>query len=78
MSYCRMGDDSDVYAFRSPHGYECCGCLLNDDGASQRFPTAEDLLSHMHAHLDFFHRVPEYALQRLREDASNSVPNGVD
>ena len=81
MSYCRMGTDSDVYAFPSIDGtFECCACLLTKKKLttfgeisfkmhrSKTFSTREELLEHLEEHVNAGHLVPDYAFKILREE----------
>jgi hypothetical protein len=77
MSYCRFGPDSDVYVFASWQGIECCAC--------RRFQsfTASDaarMLMHLKAHMANGDMVPDYALERLRNEMRESPPtaSGLD
>lgn len=68
MSYCRFWwNDSDVYVFASVYGgIECCGCKLEGDLTVN---TPEEMIEHLMEHREAGHTVPEFALERLREEA---------
>jgi hypothetical protein len=69
MSYCRFGRDSDVYVYEVEGGVECCRCGLNE-GRWFRARDAAEMMEHLLAHRAAGHRVPEEALEELREDAA--------
>jgi len=67
MSYCRFGEDSDVYVFEHVDGgWMCCGCWL--DGRSTTTKTRGGMLAHLRKHRLAGHQVPKDAVSRLREE----------
>jgi hypothetical protein len=64
MSYCRFSNDCDVYIFPSGDGIHCCACQLGDDTVIVE--TSAEMLAHVEMHLAAGHRVPGYAIERLR------------
>jgi hypothetical protein len=75
MSYCRFGqDDSDIYLFDHVAGYfECCGCSLGKDGMSTQMSTIPEVLRHLNKHIEKGDLVPEYAFDRLVEEAVEEI-----
>lgn len=68
MSYCRFGEDSDVYVFENIVGrLECCGCDLREHG-SFLTKSRTAMLAHLDEHRATGHLVPDYALERLRAE----------
>jgi hypothetical protein len=51
VSYCRFGDDSDVYLYPGDGDWECCGCRISvgDDGRT-RLESLPAVLAHLEAH----------------------------
>ena len=78
MSYCRFGEDSDVYMLANLFcGVTCCSCRLNpmEGGfwnASQGFLSPQEALEHLQEHKAAGHLVPQYAIERLRCEAEES------
>lgn len=71
VSYARFTYDSDVYVFYSvDHMYECCGCCLRS--TSFCCGTAKEMIEHLEQHRVVGHKVPEYALERLRQDVEEA------
>ncbi len=79
MSYCRFGDDSDVYLYQTVTGrFECCACKLL--GLDRRFLPDFELrkskelgnlahaLTHLMKHKKKGHKVPDYALGRILDE----------
>ena len=65
MSYCRMGEDSDVYVFASGGGrLECCGCRLPGSGWWGT-TSRKAMMQHLHEHKRAGHKVPNRAFMRL-------------
>lgn len=64
MSYCRIGEDSDVYVIRHVSGMLVCYCLLPDN----EFDTEEGMISHLIDHKMLGHKVPDRALARLNAE----------
>ncbi|MBW3571377.1 MAG: hypothetical protein KY467_09740 [Gemmatimonadetes bacterium] len=67
MAYCRFGRDSDVYVYAIEGGVECCRCRLLD-GRWFKAPDAAQMMEHLLAHRAAGHRVPESALDELRQE----------
>lgn len=78
MSYCRWGKDSDVYVYATK-GYNsdhkrletlwvCQDCELKADRNSAVTTTATAMISHLLAHREAGHKVPEDAIERLRQE----------
>lgn len=67
MSYCRFGwDGSDVYVYEScSGGWECCGCIMN---GNWNYSTRQEIVDHLLEHRKQGHTVPQYAIDRLREE----------
>ena len=72
MSYCRMYEDSDVYIYRHINGYiKCCSCKFEGlDGLTSYviLDTYEEAIEHLEKHIQAGHKVPDYAMQALKED----------
>ena len=72
MSYVRFGKDSDVYVYHHYQGFlECCGCILDPEGEGWSFPsfkTRSEMITHLEEHKKAGHDVPEYAIDRLKEE----------
>ena len=67
MSYCRMGDESDVYVFKSTFGYiECCYCPL--ESKSVQLETRKQALAHLIKHRRHGHQVPQEVFDRLQAE----------
>ena len=70
MSYCRPGDDSDLYLFPAGtgpehHGVMCQNCKL---GLGDVFLSRPEMLKHLGLHLAVGHCVPIRALLRLMSE----------
>ena len=72
MSYCRFAwDGSDVYVFGSGDGViECCGCSLKGDLGRFASKTAKEMIEHLLEHRKKGDCVPQYAIDRLKEEAT--------
>lgn len=75
MSYCRFGDDSDVYLYHHINGsYECCSCRLMgfEKGSgmhkSKKMSNLNEALVHLMKHKKKGHKVPDYAFGRVLEE----------
>ena len=77
MSYCRFGDDSDVYLYEHVDGfYECCSCRLMkfekglpfDMHESKKLLNLSEVLAHLLKHKKKGHKVPDYAFKRALEE----------
>lgn len=68
MSYARMSSDSDVYVYRTgDDDHICCHwCSLTDHGRWDG--KRAEAVAHLEAHAAAGHKVPEHALERLREE----------
>ena len=62
MSYCRWGDDSDLYIFGDGDGWACCNCSIAVDAY---FGTLAELKAHVQLHIDAGHKVPDYVMDRI-------------
>ena len=62
MSYARRGPDSDVYVFDDGNLIVCEHCSLL--GTFESRPA--EMLAHLQRHVEADHRVPDYAIERLR------------
>lgn len=66
MAYARFSKDSDVYVFLNVGGFlDCCGCSLHKNA---KFYSVEELLQHLEVHKQGGDKVPEYCIERLKED----------
>jgi hypothetical protein len=67
MSYCRAGEDSDVYVYPSGNGIVCCSCpMIGEDLA---VTSALNMLTHLQGHMSRGDKVPRAALERLLREA---------
>lgn len=77
MSFCRFGDDSDVYVYQSADAhrrgyYVCCACRLGpgddesgwDDWRTRR---RSEMEAHLREHEARGHKVPSKAFARLAD-----------
>lgn len=62
MSYCRFGEDSDVYLIRSSAGYEC---MVSDGRTGFLVKTPKAALLALHALRSDGLKVPQNAIDRL-------------
>jgi hypothetical protein len=72
MSYCRRGPDSDVYMYEVEDAQDefwivCDDCSLMETGDAW-YTLPGYALAHLEYHRSKGHKVPEAALQRLREE----------
>ena len=67
MSYCRFGDDSDVYLFHSEDIIKCMCCSLEGYDGTE-FIFRRDVIRHLRKHQSWDHKVPEYVFQRLERE----------
>jgi len=75
MSYCRFGEDSDIYLYPHVYGdYICCACRLRGTFGSTVLITLAEVLEHLQAHRDVGHKVPEYAFERIRTEIEELGP----
>lgn len=71
MSYCRYGEDSDVYLIRCSNGYEC---MVNDGRIGFLVKTPKEALRKLLALQNDGLKVPQRAIDRLeREIAEKSL-----
>lgn len=68
MSYCRFGDDSDVYVYYACKGLCCCMCFLNSDREDEHFHKRSEMINHLKQHKKRGHKVPPRAMKRLKEE----------
>jgi hypothetical protein len=68
MSYCRMGNDSDVYLIGTYGGWQCCGCKL----ISKLLKSREEVLEHLNEHKKMGDKVPIRAIKRLKSEMVKS------
>lgn len=67
MSYCRLGDDSDVYVLAATDDrFWCVACPMRQDTWTCR--TRGKLIEHLRAHRRAGHRVPDRVFGRLRRE----------
>jgi phosphotransferase system IIA component len=72
MSYCRFSD-GDVYLYYSVKGmFVCCGCLLHE-GKNVEMDTLFETIKHLNKHVEKGDKVPEYAFERLKEEAIEEI-----
>lgn len=65
MSYCRFGDESDVYMYpANTNEIWCCACQLEPE----RLLTQEEALEHLEEHRGVGHQVPQHAIERLKRE----------
>ena len=69
MSYCRKGDDSDLYIIGTGDGFECLACPHLEHYESFRCKTVGEMYEHAIGHQHAQHKVPLDALDRLWHDA---------
>ncbi len=71
MSYCRVGNDSDVYVYHSVRDMYFCWLRSSSDGheGSFRCKTTSEMLAHLEAHVAAGHKVPLRAIERLKKEA---------
>jgi len=70
VSYCRFGDDSDVYLMRTGSGWWCCGCALADTPKQLEvsLKTRQQVLDHLDKHILRGSKVPQHAVDRLHRE----------
>lgn len=68
MAYCRYGWDSDIYVYATGGGMMTCHGLGHADVDATYMGTPQQMYEHMTAHATAGHRVPQRALDRLREE----------
>lgn len=64
MSYCKFGEDSDVYVYDGGT-LICCGCKIRE-----KFHTdfRSEMILHLQLHMEKGHKVPDQALDTLRKE----------
>jgi archaellum biogenesis ATPase FlaH len=74
MSYCRIGNDSDVYVLGNGDGGIQCMCcrLLENWYDSFTCSTEQEMLEHLEQHKSVGHKVPRYAINRLRRETKQT------
>ena len=77
MSYCRCGDDSDIYLYADVEGG---WTLMGGLGMITRFPDLGLILIHMHGLRALGLKIPQGAIDRLEEEYTeeNGKPLGYD
>jgi hypothetical protein len=68
MSYCREGDDSNVYVIKSITGQYVCWSSSAHPRAEFVTTTPSGMLAHLRSHIESGDMVPERAMDRLRLD----------
>lgn len=77
MSYCRIGEGSDVYVYADGGGITCVGCSLEQ--ASLTLPDAMEMLDHLITHRRYGEQVPDHAIDRLAAEAAGfAFPTDVE
>lgn len=72
MAYCRFSD-GDVYLYYSIGDiYVCCGCSLHE-GENVEMDTLFEAIRHLDTHVEKGDKVPEYAFERLEEEAIEEI-----
>ena len=77
MSYCRKGNDSDLYVLSTGYGFECVSCLLRSkyEGYNMHMSTVrktrKQMLKHLSEHEAAGHKVPKRAITRLQNEIKN-------
>jgi hypothetical protein len=64
MSYCRVGEGSDVYVIKHVGGYWACYCERDDN----RQFSPDGMIDHLLLHRMRGDRVPQRALERLASE----------
>lgn len=67
MSYCRLGDDSDIYIYESRNHIVCCMCLFHNREGDEKFQKRSHMINHIEKHFRAGHKVPLYAIERIKE-----------
>ncbi len=69
MSYCRFGEDSDLYIIGLGEGkYNCCGCYLMNiqiEKHKDDIMTKKEILNHIALHEEWGDKIPDYAKKRI-------------
>lgn len=71
MSYCRFGEDSDVYLIRSSAGYEC---MLSDGRTGFLVETQKAALAALLGLRSDGLKVPQSAIDRLKREIAEKPP----
>lgn len=71
MSYCRFGDDSDVYMFPSNDGIVCWACSMIAKDTAIIFKDKIAAYLHLLSHKDYDDKVPDYAIRDLKVEIKN-------
>ena len=64
MSYCRAGEQSDLYIIHNIYGYLECMCKEKGYKTKSR----QDMVFHILAHAIKGHKVQQHAVDRLRKE----------
>lgn len=86
MSYSRMGDDSDLYIYKTGNKdgelYVCSACRLNPPGEHWHedvtIPTLEQLWEHIIEHMENGHKVLPNTLERVHREILQGRKNPTD
>lgn len=70
MSYARFGQESDVYVFSDGDRLHCVWCRLCRAFESAVYAEYPDMIAHLEEHRAAGHKVPDYALERLRQEGA--------
>lgn len=65
MSYCREGDDSDVYVFRSNQSPELPFVVSVNGGPARRTGTRDETVNYLLDLRDRGVKIPQHALDRI-------------
>lgn len=76
MSYCRWGEDSEVYVFESAYGGFSVNCGIGE-GAGNHFDTRKETLEHLLLLRDNGIKVPQYCLDQLLLEIKSNEPEPV-
>ena len=77
MSYCRLGDNCDIYLYEHyKRGWRCCWCVLPDFLNNREDENIEDfemytlqaVLDHIEDHRRVGHKVPEYVFTQVQAE----------
>ncbi len=68
MSYCRFGEESDVYVYTDGAELHCCACRMTDKRSDFLTARRTDMIEHLEQHIRHGHEVPRDAFERLRRE----------
>lgn len=77
MSYCRAGNESDVYVIATTDkvaSWWCVSCSVPNNFVTSR----QEMLSHLQEHKLAGDRVPDYAIARLQREIEEENKNEGD